>query len=225
MLRQEGAETHALARLCSRRRTLPALGSMSDSAVTLRTKKFITNRLLQRKQFVRCRPPDGARQPCSLGRFGAGIDPPSLHSTSRTRCACLQVCEVIHPGLASVSKSDIKDKLAKLYKVRAPLPRRRPRVCAASTPHPGRTPGLTPQVSDPSCVLVYGFKVAFGGGRSSGFGLIYDNIQAAKKFEPKYRLTRFGMGKAKAGGRKGRKEKKNRLKKLRGTKKAKTGAK
>ncbi len=139
MLRQEGAETHALPRLCLRRRTVPALGSMSDSAVTLRTKKFITNRLLQRKQFVRRRPPDGARQPCGLGRFGAGIDPPSLHSTSRARCACLQVCEVIHPGLASVSKSDIKDKLAKLYKARAP-PRRRPRVCAAPIPQPGRTP-------------------------------------------------------------------------------------
>ena len=30
--------------------------TMSDSAVTVRTKKFITNRLLQRRQFVRRRP-------------------------------------------------------------------------------------------------------------------------------------------------------------------------
>ena len=45
-------------------------------------------------------------------------------------------------------------------------------------------------VADPSCILLYGFKVAFGGGRSTGFGMIYDNLVAAKKFEPKYRLTR-----------------------------------
>ena len=49
---------------------------------------------------------------------------------------------------------------------------------------------LLRQVADPSCVLLYGFKVAFGGGRSTGFGMIYDTLVAAKKFEPKYRLTR-----------------------------------
>jgi len=124
---------------------------MSESAVTVRTKKFITNRLLQRKQFV---------------------------------------VEVIHPGLAGVSKADLKEKLAKMYKV-----------------------------TDASCVLLYGFKVAFGGGRSTGFGMIYDTLVAAKKFEPKYRLTRFGMGKAKGVARKQRKEKKNRAKKVRGAKK------
>merc|ERR1719326_2421234 len=133
-------------------RTLRAL-TMSDSAVTIRTKKFITNRLLQRKQFV---------------------------------------CEVIHPGLAGVSKSDLKEKLSKMYKV-----------------------------ADASCILLYGFKVAFGGGRSTGFGIIYDNLVAAKKFEPKYRLTRFEMGKAKGVARKQRKERKNRAKKLRGIKKSK----
>ena len=30
----------------------------------------------------------------------------------------------------------------------------------------------------------------FGGGKSTGFGLIYDTIDSAKKFEPKYRLIR-----------------------------------
>ena len=74
------------------------------------------------------------------------------------------------------------------------------------------------QVQDPSCCLLFGFKVAFGGGRSSGFGMIYDNLVAAKKFEPKYRLTRFGMGKAKGVARKQRKERKNRAKKVRGIK-------
>ena len=126
---------------------------MSDGAVTVRTKKFITNRLLQRKQFL---------------------------------------VEVIHPGLAGVSKSDLKEKLATNLKV-----------------------------TDPSCILLYGFKVSFGGGRSTGFGMIYDSLVAAKKYEPKYRLTRFGMGKAKGVARKQRKERKNRDKKVRGIKKAK----
>lgn len=60
----------------------------------------------------------------------------------------------------------------------------------ASGAVPQRQTSLSPQVQDPSCCLLYGFKVAFGGGRSTGFGMIYDNLVAAKKFEPKYRLTR-----------------------------------
>merc|ERR1712023_228424 len=127
-----------------------------SESVTIRTKKFITNQLLQRKQFV---------------------------------------VEVIHPGAAGVSKADLKEKLAKMYKV-----------------------------ADSGCILLFGFKVAFGGGRSTGFGMIYDSLVAAKKFEPKYRLTRFGMGKAKGVARKQRKEKKNRAKKIRGVKKSKVSA-
>ena len=34
----------------------------------------------------------------------------------------------------------------------------------------------------------------FGGGKSTGFGLIYDSIDAAKKFEPRYRLVRVRHG-------------------------------
>jgi hypothetical protein len=30
----------------------------------------------------------------------------------------------------------------------------------------------------------------FGGGKSTGFGLIYDDVKSAKQFEPKYRLIR-----------------------------------
>ena len=30
----------------------------------------------------------------------------------------------------------------------------------------------------------------FGGGKSTGFGLIYDDAKSAKQFEPKYRLLR-----------------------------------
>jgi small subunit ribosomal protein S24e len=46
------------------------------------------------------------------------------------------------------------------------------------------------KVKEPRCVVVYGLKTAFGGGRSTGFCLIYDNLQAVKDFEPKHRLIR-----------------------------------
>jgi len=61
---------------------------------------------------------------------------------------------------ASVSKDVIRDKLAKMYKV------------------------------DKDVIFVFGFRIAFGGGRMTGFGLIYDSLEAARKFEPKYRLVR-----------------------------------
>eukprot|EP00187_Rhodella_violacea_P013753 CAMPEP_0184709718 /NCGR_PEP_ID=MMETSP0314-20130426/789_1 /TAXON_ID=38298 /ORGANISM="Rhodella maculata, Strain CCMP 736" /LENGTH=134 /DNA_ID=CAMNT_0027171467 /DNA_START=38 /DNA_END=442 /DNA_ORIENTATION=+ len=124
---------------------------MSEKSCTIRTRKFITNRLLSRKQFV---------------------------------------VDVIHPGRASVPKSELKDKLAKMYKV-----------------------------TDPETIFLFGFQIAFGGGKSTGFGLIYDSVDIAKKHEPRYRLVRAGMEKAKTGGRKQRRERKNRQKKLLGTKK------
>ena len=91
------------------------------STATIRTRKFMTNRLLCRKQMV---------------------------------------CDVLHPGLASVSKKEIRDKLATMYKV-------------------------TPDV-----VFVFGFRTNFGGGKSTGFALVYDTLDYAKKFEPKHRLAR-----------------------------------
>jgi ribosomal protein S24E len=45
-------------------------------------------------------------------------------------------------------------------------------------------------VKDTNCIFVFKFRTHFGGGKSSGFGLIYDNLESAKKFEPKYRLIR-----------------------------------
>ena len=69
-------------------------------------------------------------------------------------------------------------------------------------------------------LLPFDAAVAFGGGRSTGFGKIYDSLPAAQKFETKYRLTRFGLAKAKNSARKQRKERKNRAKKVRGVKKA-----
>jgi len=125
-------------------------------AATIRTRKFMTNRLLQRKQFV---------------------------------------VDVLHPGRANVSKVELREKLAKLYK------------------------------AEKDAVSVFGFKTAFGGGKSTGFGLVYDSADAAKKFEPKYRLIRMGFGAKGTVGRKQRKERKNRAKKVRGVKKAKVSAK
>lgn len=131
---------------------------MSDGHFTLRTRKFKTNPLLGRRQFV---------------------------------------VDVIHPGMASVPKKDCQSKLAAMYKVH-----------------------------DHQTIMLFGFHTAFGGGRSSGFGMIYDNLDKMKKFEPKYRLKRQGLDTSKPGaGRRAKKDTKNRLKKLRGKEKAKANPK
>lgn len=93
----------------------------ADAPVTLRTRKFLTNRLLQRKQFV---------------------------------------LDVLHPGRPNVSKTELSEKLAGIYK------------------------------TDKARVVTFGFRTVFGGGRSTGFALIYDDEAAQRKFEPKYRLVR-----------------------------------
>ena len=77
------------------------------------------------------------------------------------------------------------------------------------------------KVTDENCISIFGFKNSFGGGKVSGFALIYDNLDAAKKFEPNYRLLRIGLGKKRGAARKGQKEKKNKRKKLRGKSKVK----
>jgi len=64
------------------------------------------------------------------------------------------------------------------------------------------------KVQDPNCVFLFGFRTAIGGNKSSGFGLIYDNIEAAKKFEPKHRLIRAGLKEKVETSRKQIKEKK-----------------
>jgi small subunit ribosomal protein S24e len=101
------------------------------------------------------------------------------------------VVDVIHPGRASLSKEEIREKLAKMYKTTKDV------------------------------IFVFGFRIHFGGGKSTGFALIYDSLDAAKRFEPKYRLIRHGLAEASKTSRKQRKERKNRAKKFRGTAKAK----
>ncbi|KAF9677591.1 hypothetical protein SADUNF_Sadunf08G0123600 [Salix dunnii] len=166
---------------------------MADKAVTIRTRKFMTNRLLSRKQFI---------------------------------------IDVLHPGRANVSKAELKEKLASLY-----------------------------EVKDQNSIFVFKFRTHFGGGKSTGFGLIYDSVESAKKYEPKYRLIRSpnvylflyvnelgslelriimsaftvkprkhrqfriynGLATKVEKSRKQLKERKNRAKKIRGVKKTKAG--
>ena len=40
--------------------------------------------------------------------------------------------------------------------------------------------------AEANTVFLYGFRTAFGGGKSTGFGLVYDSPEAAKKLVPKY---------------------------------------
>jgi small subunit ribosomal protein S24e len=100
------------------------------------------------------------------------------------------VVDVIHPDRASLSKKEIREKVAQLYK------------------------------TTPDLVFCFGFNTNFGGGKSTGFALIYDTLDFAKKFEPRYRQVRQGLLEPKKTARKQRKERKNRMKKVRGTKKA-----
>ncbi|EAL21490.1 hypothetical protein CNBD1840 [Cryptococcus deneoformans B-3501A] len=136
-----------------KRRILPSMDP--EGPVTLRTSKFITNRLLNRRQFV---------------------------------------LTVFHPTRPNVSRSELSEKLGALYK------------------------------TDKERVVVFGLKTKFGGGSSTGFGLIYDDEDSQKKFEPKHRLVRSNLAeKVVKPSRKLRKERKNRSKKLRGKARSKAG--
>jgi small subunit ribosomal protein S24e len=120
----------------------------------VRTKKFMSNPLLARKQFT---------------------------------------VEVLHPGTVCASKKEICEKLCAMYKVK-----------------------------DRNCAFVYGLQGQFGGGRTVGFGVIYESIDKAKKFEPKHRLVRSGIvQKAQGVGRRVKKDIKNKAKKVRAAEKAK----
>merc|ERR1712029_485033 len=130
--------------------------NMADSQVTLRTRKFIRNPLLGRRQ---------------------------------------RVVDVLHPNRANVSKDELRGKLGELYKAKKDE------------------------------VSVFGLKTRFGGGKTTGFALIYDSAEAMKKFEPRYRLVRYGQAtKVEKASRQQRKQRKNRSKEFRGTAKTK-GAK
>ena len=65
--------------------------------------------------------------------------------------------------MANVSKAEIKKKLATMLKAKE------------------------------DCISVYGLKTKFGGGRSSGFALVYDNFDARKKYDMKRLLRRVSF--------------------------------
>ncbi|PHT34449.1 hypothetical protein CQW23_26249 [Capsicum baccatum] len=46
------------------------------------------------------------------------------------------------------------------------------------------------EVKNPNAIFFFKFRTHFGGGKSTGFGLIYDSIENAKKYKPKYRLIK-----------------------------------
>merc|ERR1712037_556634 len=77
-------------------------------------------------------------------------------------------------------------------------------------------------------VNVFGVKKYYGGGRTRGYCVIYDNEESMKKYEPQYRAKRVALEKmtpqerkkstgGKKEGRKARKVKGHQLQKKRGT--------
>jgi small subunit ribosomal protein S24e len=97
------------------------------------------------------------------------------------------IVDIIHPGRANVPKKELQEVVGGMYK------------------------------TDSKLVVLFGFRTKFGGGKSTGFCLIYDTAEAMKKFEPKYRLVRMGELEKKDKSRKAIKEAKNKAKKIRGT--------
>merc|ERR1712146_96065 len=61
-------------------------------------------------------------------------------------------------------------------------------------------------------VSLFGFRTAFGGGKSTGFCCIYNTIEDLEKFEPKHRVIRNGLKEKVESSRKQRKEAKERKK-------------
>lgn len=71
--------------------------------------------------------------------------------------------DILHPNRPNISKDELREKLSGMYKA-------------------GKD-----QVS------VFGLRTQFGGGKTTGFALVYDSPEAMKKFEPHYRLVRVGL--------------------------------
>ncbi len=71
--------------------------------------------------------------------------------------------ELIHPEHQNVSKTEIKAKLAQTLKAKE------------------------------ENISIFGLKSKFGGGRSTGFALIYDTLDARKKFDSKKMLRKVSI--------------------------------
>ncbi|CAD0041203.1 unnamed protein product [Aureobasidium pullulans] len=154
---------------------------MADAQVTLRTRKFIRNPCSPVSRWS-CE----SLRPQPLEHRRSRRRPPVYHAmetrkrrtiTPARHSTLRRHVDVLHPNRPNVSKDELRQKLSELYK------------------------------ADKDQVSVFGFRTQYGGGKSTGFALIYDSNEAMKKFEPHYRLQR-----------------KNRMKTLTGTAKVK-GAK
>uniref|UniRef100_A0A7S2SED0 40S ribosomal protein S24 n=1 Tax=Rhizochromulina marina TaxID=1034831 RepID=A0A7S2SED0_9STRA len=121
---------------------------MTEQSVVIKTRKFMRNPLLARKQMI---------------------------------------VDIIHPGRPNVPRAELQEVIGGMHK------------------------------SDAKLVVLFGFRTKFGGGKSTGFCVIYDTEDALRKFEPKYRLVRQGFEEKKEKSRKAIKEAKNKGKKIRGT--------
>ena len=71
--------------------------------------------------------------------------------------------DVYHEGKPNVSQKDLRELIANKYHF------------------------------EPKNIVLFGFKTAFGGNRSTGFCLAYDSQQYLVKYEPVYRLRRAGI--------------------------------
>ena len=87
----------------------------------------------------------------------------SLVLICSTNIACFSHSDILHPSRPNISKDELRNKLATLYKAQKD------------------------QVS------VFGLRTQFGGGKTTGFGLVYDSPEALKKFDPQYRQVRYGL--------------------------------
>jgi len=123
---------------------------------TIRTRKFLNNRLLKRKQMI---------------------------------------VDVYHPNRPNVPRADLAEELTNRFNV--------------------------PSAEN---IVLYGYKTIFGGGKSTGFALIYDSMEDRKLVEPRFRFRRDGLVEKIEKSRKQVKELKNRKKKVRGKKKSEVGA-
>lgn len=70
--------------------------------------------------------------------------------------------DILHPGRAGISKDELSEKLGGMYK------------------------------ATKDQIAVFGLRSQYGGGKTTGFALVYDSPEAMQKFEPRYRLIRVG---------------------------------
>ena len=118
------------------------------SKATLRIRKYIVNKLLDRKQFV---------------------------------------VDLKHPGAAAPTREEIKDLVAAQLK------------------------------SNKENTVIFGLKTVYGGGRTTGFGLIYDSKDALLKVEPTHRIIKAHLKEKSKQTRRSRKNTRKQKMKVWGT--------